>query len=390
MTGIEGWLEWLENESMRTQDPSIERVGRRRLYYQIRPVVPVIQDGQVIRVRRAIKLGYCDEISLSEAKRRKAEIMAAINGGNIFVQAQLPLKALIERFRTAHMPALAATTQAKYDSHLRNYIEPGLGHLRLGEINRAVIAEWLLAQQHLSKATRLDLRNILASLFRCAIEWKLWAGENPAHRAPVGRGAPVREFRRLDREQIVRFLEEIRDTAILPARMARILAELCIISGLRVSEALGLQWRDIEPQQQAVYIRRRYARGTWDEPKTASSRRRRIIGRLADELLFLRPPCAADDDPIFQRPDGRMPDDRDLQQHVWRPAAERAGIYHAGFGLHSLRRLSVTWRHELGVPALEVIRQAGHSRIEATLRYVLEDQQREAAVVEEIRRRLRQ
>lgn len=381
--------EW-ETLGMRYQDPLIERAGCRRQYYEIRPYVRIVrQDGRIETVRRRIRLGYCDEISLRQAKRRKEEIMATVNCGQISIASQIRLRDLIERFRAAHMPTLAATTRAKYEAHLRNHIEPDLGSLRLGEIDRSVIAEWLLAKVELSKATRLDLRNLLAAIFRCATEWKYWVGDNPAHRVPVGRGGPAREFRRPSDEDLLRWLNEIRDSAIMPAWQARQLAELCLVAGLRVSEALGLRWRDVDPQRRTIHIERRYARGDVDQPKTASSRRERYVGQLADEILFRRPAEASDDDPVFVRADGRIPDDRDLQQHVWRPAAERAGIYHAGFGLHSLRRLSITWRQECGATLVEAARQAGHSRPAMTVHYTLDDLRREMQVVERLRGRIR-
>lgn len=57
--------------------------------------------------------------------------------------------------------------------------------LKLGGIDRSVTAEWLLLKASLSKAERPDLRNLVASMLRCATGWWLWFGENPAHRAPV-------------------------------------------------------------------------------------------------------------------------------------------------------------------------------------------------------------
>lgn len=69
----------------------------------------------------------------------------------------------------------------------------------------------------------------------------------------------------------------------------------------------------------------------------------RQIGALATELLS-HARQRRRDGYIFTRPDGTPLDDRDLQRDVFRPAAEAAGIYHEGFGMHVFRRLNVTWR----------------------------------------------
>jgi integrase len=375
---------------MRYQDPQIERSKGRRPAYVIRPYVRVVTaDGKITAERRRIRLGYCHEMTLKEAKLRKQEIMATINGGQISIAAQIPLRQVIARFRAAHMPALAATTRAKYENHLRNHVEPDLGGLKLGEIDRSVVAEWLMAKTRLSKSTRLDLRNLVASIFKCAEEWRIWQGPNPAHRAPVGRGgAPARQFAHLTEQDVLRWLDCIGDTSIMPAWRAKQLAQVCLLGGLRVSEALGLRWRDVDVSRRTIRVERRFARGDVDEPKSRASRRERYIGTLADEIVFHRPAEASDDDPIFCRKDGTMPDDRDLQQHIWRPAAQMAGIYHPGFGLHSLRRLSITWRQQCGATLIEAMRQAGHTRPDMTARYTLDDLRREAQIVDRLRRRL--
>ncbi|MGI8746244.1 MAG: hypothetical protein ACR2NN_27420 [Bryobacteraceae bacterium] len=61
-----------------------------------------------------------------------------------------------------------------------------------------------------------------------------------------------------------------------------------------------------------------------------------------------------------------MIDDRDLQQHVFRPSAEAAGIYREGFVMHMFRRLNVMWRQEAGATPLEARRAAGHASLDMT------------------------
>jgi hypothetical protein len=93
-------------------------------------------------------------------------------------------------------------------------------------------------------------------------------------------------------------------------------------------------------------VRRRWHRGDIDDPKTAASRRTRPIGPLATELAVL-----AQDKPkdgfLWER--NRTPlDDRDLQQHVLRPAARTVGCDFDGFRMHVFRRMNTSWRQEVG------------------------------------------
>jgi integrase len=91
---------------------------------------------------------------------------------------------------------------------------------------------------------------------------------------------------------------------------------------------------------------------------------------------------------IFQRKDGGLLDDRDLQQHVFRPAAELAGIYHEGFGMHVFRRLNVSWRQEAGATPLEAQKAAGHASLDMTMLYTITDAAREREHVTRILDRL--
>ncbi len=184
------------------------------------------------------------------------------------------------------------------------------------------------------------------------------------------------------------FLEAIRDSVIINADGARLIVITAAVTGLRVSEVLGLQSADIDRLHETLHVERRWYRGDIDEPKTESSKRTRQIGSLAVELLA----WAADKGPtefIFQREDSNPPDDRDLQQHVWRPAAEAVGIYHPGFGMHTFRRLNVTWRQHAGATPIEAQKAAGHASLDMTFLYTQIDEARERDHVSQIMGRIR-
>ena len=143
-----------------------------------------------------------------------------------------------------------------------------------------------------------------------------------------------------------------------------------------------------KPAIETLRVERRWNRGDVDEPKTENSKRTRQIGSLAVELLA----WAGNKHPeafIFQRDGGNPPDDRDLQQHVWRPAAETAGIYHKGFGMHTFRRLNVTWRQHAGATPTEAQKAAGHSSLDMTLLYTQNDQARGREHVSQIMGRIK-
>jgi integrase len=388
----------------RYQDPKIQtRADVGRPFYFIRPYVPSFTSTGLERKQKSIPLGFCDEISVREAKARKQQIMATVNAGKFVIQSQIPFAEIVQKFLDARVPQLGAATQDKYRTHIENHIRPVFGSLRLCDIDRPAVEAWLneKAKSHtvtpkngetveragLGWWARQDLRNILSAVFAYAAECKLWQGENPCSGIDMGPKRFKRQKRIPKSEDLARFLAILPETAICSAEAARLMVLTAIVAGLRVSEVLALKPETVDAEGRALEVRRRWHRGDEDEPKSENSRRRRQIGGLASELLrFAR--GKVPDDFIFARKDGNPPDDRDLQQHVFRPAAEATGIYHEGFGMHVFRRLNITWRQEAGATPFEAQKAAGHAKPDTTWLYTITDEERERAHVEQIWNRI--
>ena len=229
-----------------------------------------------------------------------------------------------------------------------------------------------------------DLKNILSAIFTAAVDWGLWQGENPCARVRLGQKAEKREKRIPNADDLQRFLDALPDTCILPAESVRLIVLTACTLGLRVSEVLGLEPEDLNPLNRTLQVVRRWHRGDMGPTKSAKSRRPLQIGPLAELLTEV----GRDKQYIFEREPGLPPDDRDLQQHVFRPAAKAVGIYHEGFGMHVFRRLNISWRQEVGATPFEAMRAAGHTKPDTTWLYTISDEARERAHVEAIWQRL--
>jgi integrase len=163
---------------------------------------------------------------------------------------------------------------------------------------------------------------------------------------------------------------------------------IAAVAGLRISEVLALQPRDLDAAAQTLSVKRRYYRGDVDEPKSESSRRTRFVGPLM-AMLERQAEGKKPDAFLFCREDGLPPDARDLQISVWKPAAERAGCYHVGFGPHVFRRLNITLRQHCGATAIEAMRGAGHSSLSQTWLYTIDDDGRERDQVNKLWERIK-
>ncbi len=372
---------------MRFQDPKLEKHGKGDLVWRIRPYVSVVTpEGRIERVRKPIILGRVAKMTKQEALVEKQNAMATVNAGKITVQAQLPFSAVLDKYIAGKLPLLNESTRNKYETHIRNHIRPAFADMKLCEIDKPTVQIWLNAKREakLSWATCADLRSILGAIFTQATEWRMWSGDNPAHKVKLGKQHAAREKKILDETSFAKFLGCIPDTCILSSAKAKLMVMVAVIGGLRVSEVLGLKRSDIDVERGVAMVNRRWHRGNVAEPKSDESKTEVVItSDIAAQI------SALGDDWLFARPDtGEPPDDRDLQQHVFRPAAEAAGCYFPGFGMHTFRRMKVTWSQHAGASALEAMVMARHRDVKTTMRYTIVDDKRRSELTEAVARKV--
>jgi integrase len=367
----------------------------------------VFEPGGLVRRRQNLQLGFTDEMSMRQAKARKQQLLATINAGKFIIQSQVPFREVVQRFLDVHVPTLGSAAREQYPIQIRNHIVPAFGDLRLCDVTQAMVQTWLngkasdreetIKQEDgsevtktvpaLSWWTRWDLRGILSGIFNRAKEWKLWDGENPCRGVSLGKKRVKRAKRIPTAEDLQRFLQAIPENSLIDQIGAQLIVVTAAVSGLRVSEVLGLSAHDIDSQGQTLRVERRWRRGDEDDPKSEASKRVRQMGSLADELLAYAEGRGAHEY-IFLRKDGRPLDDRDLQRDVFRPAAEAVGIYHEGFGMHVFRRLNVTWRQQAGATPIEAQKAAGHASLDMTMLYTQTEDERERQHVDTMLGRL--
>lgn len=352
-----------------------------RPYYFVRASVVRIDKvtGERRKVREEHKLGFVDEMGRKRAMQLRAEVLETINAGRFVVQSQIRFRDLTKGFVEVRLGQLGVATQAQYRSQIDNHLLPAFGEQKLCEIDRPAIEEFLTAKaDSLGWWARNNLRSILSAIFTTAKDWKLWDGENPTRGVRIGKKKFVREKRLLSVEQMRALL------AALPDRL-RFLVLIQFGLGLRISETLGLRWRDIDFDGARVAIRRRWYRGDLseeDETKTESSNAELPLSpAMLAEFRRRYPGPHKREDFVFVGEDGRMPpDDRDLLRFEFRPILKRLGLYYPGFGWHAFRRQNITWRQQLGgATPLEAQKAARHASLDMTYLYTLSDPERETA-----------
>jgi integrase/recombinase XerD len=134
---------------------------------------------------------------------------------------------------------------------------------------------------------------------------------------------------------------------------------LLYVSGLRVSEAVGLRWRDLQPNGDAGQVT------VWG--KGSKERAIRLPAGVWHELQQLRG-NVGDDAPVFRSRKKGGPLDPSQAERIVRAAAQRAGIK-GNVSPHWLRHALASHALDRGAPIHVVQATLGHSSLATTSRY---------------------
>jgi integrase len=154
----------------------------------------------------------------------------------------------------------------------------------------------------------------------------------------------------------------------------RPLFEFLAYTGLRVGEALGLTWADVDYEAGVVRVHRQLTRKRVHGPlKTEAGRREVILAPAIGKLLrerWLASSFKAPHHMVFSNTLGRGLDYRDVGEH-FRATLKRSGITPTAGGrltLHSLRHGFASLLIARGLNVVFVSRQLGHSNPSITLK----------------------
>jgi integrase len=146
----------------------------------------------------------------------------------------------------------------------------------------------------------------------------------------------------------------------------RVLLELLANTGLRISEALALEWRhlQLDGSRPHVKVRRQLERGGAVEfPKTNAGRRDVALPRAL--VLKLREAAGQADALVFASDAGTPLDYHNLLKRVLKPAMQEAGVSEGGF--HLFRHTYASAQLRAGTAVIPLSKAMGHSKPSVTL-----------------------
>jgi integrase len=302
------------------------------------------------------------------AETIEAAFRTQLAKGEVSIEDQKPaptLRVFSDEFKdfvqTRH--ANKPETVKFYSNRMQRLLEwPSFHDARLDAIDEAMINRYVVMRR--KKVGVVAVNRELATLrraFHLAREWKLIRS---VPKVRLLTGEPSRDF----------VLSQEMESAYLAAcpPTLRDVATILLDTGLRLGEAVDLQWPDVHLQPVGG------ARYGWlkvRDGKTKNAKRNVPLTTRVSQVLGTRQkdakslwvfPGDAEGQPILDTSLAHM------HQKVCRPVKEgkKTFIFPKAFVLHSMRHTCLTRLGEAGADAFTIMKLAGHSSVTISQRYV--------------------
>jgi integrase len=332
--------------------------------------------------------------SLKQAKAERERLRVKTREGEIVIRTKITINQVAdEYFASLEAKVLrgerGARTLESYRSKFSNHIEPEIGRRPIQSLNSAalarVVADLRTKEKHvngkptgqlLSDWTLANAVKVLKLVFKFAHQHGHIA-TNPLLRIgddlPVGKNQT--QARVLDAEDVRRLIDTAPDSY-------RTLIAVLAFTGVRISEALGLVWEDVDFDAGVVNVGKQLSRATREEP----ARRIPLKTKAGERQIDLAPEIAAmlrrrradafrlgyakASDYVFSTQIGTPLSQRNAAARGLEKAADRAGLNREGvpkLSFHDLRHTAITHLIRSGVDVAQVQRFAGHAKPSITL-----------------------
>jgi integrase len=268
------------------------------------------------------------------------------------------------------------STIKDYAIILENHVKPGFEDLLITEVNRGKIKAFLLGKlnEGYSRSTVSHMKDVVSGVLTTAMDDELIQA-NPA----LGlkgilkkRSKPEDEIDPLTDAELNLLLKTVYESPKIKEHFCLFL--LLARTGMRIGEALALQWGDIDFNGRFIQVRRSVVRGVISTPKSGKSRRVDMSLQLTEALKVheaqskvkgLALGLGGLPEFVFTDTTGDMVDKDNWRRRVFNKALKDAKL--RTIRIHDLRHTYATLRIQKGDNIADVSGQLGHHSAKLTL-----------------------
>ena len=318
-----------------------------------------------------------------DAQTKAAEIIAEFNKGTYIEPAKTNVKEFLDHWLKTIKSNIGNKTHERYQEIINHHISPYLGQLKLNNLKPVHITGLYAdlldhgrrdGKGGLSKRSVLHAHRIFREALNDAVKWEILA-RNPCD--AVEPPTPEKSERlTFATDETLLLLDKARQSENSYLYLAVLIA---VTTGLRLSEVIGLRWKDIDLDKARLSVRQVASQTRtygieYKEPKTQKSTRMiplqqiTVNGlnqyRLEQARIFLQlGKRITGDNMVFDTPDGLYPPRR--LTVTYRMFIKKHGFKHVTF--HDLRHSHATQLLEQNIHPKIVSERLGHSTIALTM-----------------------
>jgi integrase len=314
-------------------------------------------------IRRSKRIGTKQEFPTKAAAWKEVENLEIQQPKTQSGTTGDTVRSVIDRYETERMPSRHSTARV-YRCFLKNHIMPKWGDTEIQAVQPRPVELWL-RELPLSPKSKTHVRSLMHAL----VEFAMWAGMLDISRNPVslvrniGATRKVRKARSLTAEQFHALLKELHEPF---ATMA--LISVCL--GLRISEALALQWADVDWLGARLCVRRGIVNQIAVDVKTQGSAKTfNLAGELLERLKIWKQSSefSGAEDWVFASPFklGRLPYSYTGTRQELERASKAAGIGHVSS--HAFRHTYRSWLDAVKTPIAVQQKMMRHTDVRTTM-----------------------
>lgn len=289
------------------------------------------------RRQRRVRLGSAAEIRSHAGARSAADLwLRSQRPQSLQPGPGIRAGEYFAHYLATHVPLMRPASQRRYRSAVRAHLGPAFGQLGLEYVDARRIQAWIAtAAPKLARESVKGLRAILLQMLRQVI-----ADGFSAHRIDA-RTIRLPKVTRAPRERREVGDGELRKLLEASEQPWRLLWALMGFAGLRIGEALGLDWAHVDLEHRVVKVRQAAVLGRLQPTKTETSKA--DIPILPELDLEFRAHIAGLPDTfgpetsglVFASKVGTPLRSDNVRARVLQPLLERVGVRHCG--LHAFR-----------------------------------------------------